>query len=381
MDVFLFTASAAAFRAYLLRRCASSSSAGSSGVSPRKLSLALLQRQDAETSSSIIAHYSANERFLRLASYEGYLCLERDREDDLKLQHGIEYAKQKGVVDPKYKPEPYVQIDVLGKTPSQVAEIILQHVYGNARKKQKKSQSGSEKQEGSVIVLVGLSGTGKGTTVSELRRMLESDRGTEVVTWSNGNIFRSFTLLAVTWCEQHCKGGKFDPSKALAAENLSKFSSMLSFDERGGVGRYDTRIHGLGLDLLVSEVQNTQLKSPKVAKNIPTVAEKTQGEVITFAAQAVEKLRLAGKVVLLEGREQTVDYVRTPYRFALTLSDESLIGKRRAAQRIMAGALSKLEKDLDADDLPIEAALDSTLQEMVHEMEQHQELSQMTSSV
>lgn len=87
-------------------------------------------------------------------------------------------------------------------------------------------------------------------------------------------------------------------------------------------GAYDIRINGLGLDLLVSEVKNTELKSPKVSKNIPTVAQVTQGEVILFAANAVETMCKDGLVVLLEGREQTVNYVRTPHRFTLVLSDE-----------------------------------------------------------
>ena len=45
-------------------------------------------------------------------------------------------------------------------------------------------------------------------------------------------------------------------------------------------------------------------------------------------------------VVLLEGREQTVNYVRSPYRFELVLSHPELIGQRRAAQRIMALAMN-----------------------------------------
>ena len=45
-------------------------------------------------------------------------------------------------------------------------------------------------------------------------------------------------------------------------------------------------------------------------------------------------------MVLLEGREQTVNYVRSPYRFELVLSHPELIGQRRAAQRIMALAMN-----------------------------------------
>jgi phospholipase C len=109
-----------------------------------------------------------------------------------------------------------------------------------------------------------------------LRQKLEDDEGKKVVSWSNGNIFRSVTLLAVTWCEQQPDIDGFDKDKALTKENLQSFVNMLSFGKFND--KYDTRINGLGLDMLVSEVQNTELKSPKVSKNIPTVAEVTQGK-------------------------------------------------------------------------------------------------------
>lgn len=119
--------------------------------------------------------------------------------------------------------------------------------------------------------------------------------------------------------------------------------------------------------MMISQVQNTELKSPKVSKNIPTVAEVTQGEVILFAANAVDVMGKDGLVVLLEGREQTVNYVRTPYRFTLVLSDESLIGKRRAAQRIMADTLKNLPSS-GASDEQVTDALDQSLATMVAEM-------------
>jgi hypothetical protein len=84
--------------------------------------------------------------------------------------------------------------------------------------------------------------------------------------------------------------------------------------------------------------------------------------VILFAAEAAKQMGENGLVVLLEGREQTVNYVQTPYRFALLLSDESLIGKRRAAQRLM-GAVASVESD-DT----IEAALRESLKEMVKDI-------------
>lgn len=333
------------------------------------ISYDLLKKQNAETSSAIIEHFTScsGDCFARLSKYEGDLTIQRDKEDDEKLQLGIDFAKKKGVIDPDFVPEPYVTIDVLGKTPAQVADVILDHVKSG-------SSSGNNSSEASgVIVLVGLSGTGKGTTVTMLREKLESEQGSggkqqECVLWSNGNVFRSVTLLAATWCQQRDGIDGFDADKALTKENLASFMGMLTFDKFNG--KYDTRICGLGLDMLVSNVQNTELKSPLVSKNIPTVAEFTQGEVILFAAKAVETMGKDGIYVLLEGREQTVNYVRSPYRFNLVLSDESLIGKRRAAQRLMADALGSLDDAAAVvDEKMIEKALDAALEKMVAEID------------
>ena len=113
------------------------------------INYALLSQQNAATSNAIIDFYSDSSEFAKLSKVEGDSILQRDREDGEKLQVGIDYAKSKGVIDPNYVPEPYVQIDVLGKTPDQVCEEILDTVQ------KQKSDSGS------VIVLCGLSGTGK----------------------------------------------------------------------------------------------------------------------------------------------------------------------------------------------------------------------------
>jgi len=291
-----------------------------------------LEKQNAETSNALIQLLQNSETFLFLATKEQELTISRDNEDAVKLEKGIEFAKSKGVLDANYVAQPYIKIDVLGKDPSTVADEILEKLQA--------SGDSDDKNSGSVIVLCGLSGTGKGTTVSMLRQKLENDEGKEVVTWSNGNIFRSVTLLAVTWCEQQSDLDGFNKEKALTKENLESFMGMLSFEKFNG--KYDTHIKGLGLDMYISEVQNTELKAPKVSKNIPTVAEVTQGEVVKFAAEAIDRMGRDGLFVLLEGREQTVDFVRTPYRFTLTLSDETLIGKRRAAQRVMAAVWGKV---------------------------------------
>ena len=189
------------------------------------------------------------------------------------------------------------EVDVLGKSAEEVAEALL-------------GELGPEFKSG-VIVLVGLSGTGKGTTVDMLKGRLP-----RATTWSNGNIFRALTLLAVTHCLQ--QGLEFNQA-ALTPTNLALWMGMLSFEHRKadgvvvsapscqeGSGFFDTRICGLGLDLWVSDVCNTVLKGPMVGKNIPTVAELTQGEVVAFASNACQAMGDAGICVLLEGREQTV---------------------------------------------------------------------------
>jgi hypothetical protein len=161
------------------------------------------------------------------------------------------------------------------------------------------------------------------------------------VTWSNGNLFRSLTLLAVTWCEANGLS-EFDPARALADDNIRSFMQMISFEKVNG--EWDVIINGLGINTTVSAIQNTDLKAPKVSKCIPTVAQQTQGEVINFARDALEKMRLDGKNILLEGREQTVNYMPTPFRYTLTISDSTLVGKRRAAQRLAAATLSNFKQ-------------------------------------
>merc|ERR1719197_1527862 len=110
--------------------------------------------------------------------------MDRDDEDGVKLQAGINIAISKGVLSSDVKVEPITKVSVTGKSPDEVAGEIIK-VLGDAP------------QKGCVMTLQGLSGTGKGTTVAKLQEKLPNAQ-----TWSNGNIFRSLTLLAVTHCEK-----------------------------------------------------------------------------------------------------------------------------------------------------------------------------------
>jgi len=245
--------------------------------------------------------FGSSEEFQKLSKFEGEAIATRDEEDAVKLQAGIEISIARGVLT-KLDPSPeYISIDVLGKTPDQVCDIILAHM-GDAAK------------TGCVLILCGLSGTGKGTTVARLQQCLSN-----ATAWSNGNVFRSLTLLASTWCEQQGED-VFVPSKALTPENVAHFMGMLKFDKFDD-SEWDIEINGLGIQARVSKIKNTLLKEPKVSKNIPTVAEQTQGEVVKFASEATKKMAQDGFTVLLEGREATVNYIDSPFRYTLTMSD------------------------------------------------------------
>jgi len=296
------------------------------------LTAELLKAQDDKTSGVVIDFLKDDATFQELSKQELAAIVERDNDDGEKLQAGVDQAVKKGVLPADLTPPTYEQIDVMGKSADQVADEIIA----------KLPQEG-----GCVMILVGLSGTGKGTTVDKIKAKIPN-----ASTWSNGNCFRSLTLLAATYCEQQGKDS-FDPA-CLTAENLASWAGMLEFNKFDD--QFDIRVNGLGLDVRISQVANTLLKEPKVSKNIPTVAKETQGEVVKFAGDAVQKMGESGTVVLLEGREQTLNFIPSPYRFCLTMSDTTVIGARRAAQRIAAVAAPKAAEGTDPQEA-VKAAL------------------------
>lgn len=317
-----------------------------------------LARQDATTSASLIAYFEGaaaetREAFSALASTQAASISARDAEDDTELAAGIALAVQNGVLKPLETPPVYTNIDVLGKTPDQVCDEIVAHL----------SAARGTAAGGCVVCICGLSGTGKGTTVAKLGEKIGPTAG-----WSNGNIFRSLTLLASTWCEQ--EGVPFDAA-VLSPQNVSNWMQMIKFGRWEAEGKgWDTRIVGLGLDCFVSDIANTELKGPRTKGRIPTVAGVTQGEVVKFASDAVNQMAAGvdGAVVLLEGRQQTLDYIETPHRFCLTMSDPLLIGKRRAAQLVGAKALAACDDnggEAGVSDAAVEDALLSALADVV----------------
>jgi len=284
---------------------------------------------------AITSTYSGDGHFDMLGKQYLDELLERDAEDGDKLQKGIQMAIDKGVLPSKVEVEKTTIVFADDKSPAEVTEEVIKAL-------------GDAPSKGCVMTLQGLSGTGKGTTVDMLKQKLPKAQ-----TWSNGNIFRSLTLLATTYAEQK----KCSLEETLTPELLKEFMGYLSFDKFGD--SFDTKIEGLGLKYMVSEVQNTVLKT--ISKSIPTVAEKTQGEVVLFIQDALQKMTAAGINVLLEGREQTLNYIRTPHRFELKLKDMSVVGKRQAALIIGSEVKKSIGSVTDAG--AIKAALDKELLE------------------
>jgi hypothetical protein len=190
----------------------------------RLLSEEILFAQNADTSSGIISILEGDPAFTALSKFEGDLIYNRDMEDDTKLAVGIKIGVDRGSIPADPNNDPYLVIDVLGKSPQDVADIILAHI-------------GDHATEGALVVMCGLSGTGKGTTATLLASILPN-----CVTWSNGNIFRSITLLAVAWCEQNGME-EFDATRALTDDNIRSFMEMLSFEKING--QWEVVINGM----------------------------------------------------------------------------------------------------------------------------------------
>lgn len=299
----------------------------------------VLALQDNITSQAIIENFSSDACFKKLSQRLTAEIMKRDTEDGEKLANGIRIAVAKSVLPQNVEVEPCTKVSVSGRTADEVADEIIKTL-------------GDAPSKGCVLTLQGLSGTGKGTTVAKLKEKVPKTQ-----TWSNGNIFRSITLLAVTAAEQ--RGCDF--AEVLTPEALDSFVKMLQFGKFNG--KFDVKIEGLGLQYFVSEVEKTVLKDSKVAKNIPTIAEVTQGEVVTFVQGALDQLASDGVNVILEGRQQTLDHIRTPHRFELVLEDPVVIGMRQAALQMGAKAYDKV-KGSDADEFVIRNALEAAMADL-----------------
>eukprot|EP00971_Amphidinium_carterae_P118429 2346488-Amphidinium_carterae.1 len=290
-------------------------------ISLCRLEWQTLKSQGSAASSVISDSLRTDKRFQYLAERLTNEVILRDMEDEQKLARGIQLAVKKGVLPADVVVEQVRKVDVTNRTVEDVTAEITSCLH-------------DAPVRGCVLTLQGLSGTGKGTTIAMLAQQLPRS-----VSWSNGNVFRCLTLLAVTYSEVN----SCPLQEALAPKVLNRLCGMMELERHGD--RFDVKIAGLGIEYRVSEIQNTLLKSHRVARNISSVAEVAQGEVIQFVQSALQEMAATGCSVLVEGREQTLSYIRTPFRFELVLKDKNLIGMRQAALLISAKAYEALKEE------------------------------------
>ena len=170
---------------------------------PPPLTWECLCRQDSGTSHAVCLTMQGCAAFRKLSEREGEQLIQRDKEDEEKLWKGVEISIARGVLE-KVIPSEATRVEVAGRTPGQVVACIMQ-------------QMSVAEGVGSVVVLQGQSGTGKGTTTATLLEKLPNS-----VSWSNGNVFRSLTLLAATHCKNEGIDLKADSEKVCIYRSCGK---------------------------------------------------------------------------------------------------------------------------------------------------------------
>lgn len=125
---------------------------------PRTLDL--LQKQGAASTNAIVHHLQNSDTFTKWSDYLSNSIRRRDDEDGYKLDQGIDIAIQRGTLQKLTEGDvhPYQDVDVLGKKPMEIADFIWEEVM---RQKNENGAAGEEYSSGELIVLCGLSGTGK----------------------------------------------------------------------------------------------------------------------------------------------------------------------------------------------------------------------------
>jgi len=76
------------------------------------------------------------------------------------------------------------------------------------------------------------------------------------------------------------------------------------------------------------------------------VAQAAYGQIVVFAANSCRQMVDDGTVVLVEGREQMLDYIPTHYRYCLIMDPIERLGFQRAAQLLAGDIIASLNKDM-----------------------------------
>jgi len=213
--------------------------------------------------------------------------VERDLEDEKVEKSNRELLKKAGLKI--YRPKKVIHIDtgkVIGV--ENVLKIIIREISEDHR----------------FISIEGRSGTGKGSAAEALRTKLKA------LKISLGEIFRFLTHIA----------------KENVEIDFEEVAACMSYKHNG------ERLHLYHKNQNVSEKLFLELKSPKLEKHIPKVADKTQKIVIKFVDRELGRLRKVDKQIVIEGRGFALDFLPSDVRVRLT-AHPKIRARRRHNQK------------------------------------------------
>ena len=286
----------------------------------------MLRDSSDKTTRYILAYIEASSNtslqslFQSLAEKEQVLLTQRDEVDKVQLQRGIELSIKKGIIPANPVSG---KIERLVITPDTTVDETVERMMNIFPFYARELKSLKDL----VITLQGLSGVGKGTTVTCLKRIFKN-----LIIWSNGDCFRALTYLVYKECGNMEKSAIEE--KLLNIEFIQKLCDRLDYVYDDSSNQWDICIDG---KIKLNTIRNTELKKSYISTLVPLVASYTQGEVINFVNKIIKNLKKYNYPFILEGRKETLQYINADMKFELVLTNPSILGQRRAAQRVISG--------------------------------------------
>jgi len=151
-----------------------------------------------------------------------------------------------------------------------------------------------------VVAVAGPPSEAKKAVLFELQRQIG-----KVQLWRFETLFRAVIFLLMTYAEQ--TGGEL--RDVLSRPEM--LAAGIEMVEEMADGKSIGQMVG-DADSMMSMSQNFQ----QVVESTPLASEFAQGEVINFVQKELSKMSQSGTVVLLDGYEETLQYIDTPHRFS-----------------------------------------------------------------
>ena len=281
-----------------------------------------------EKTKAIIAILDQDRVFRSLAVSELRDLTKRDNRDNKELRKGIWYNVRHDDLPVSVQHKQWQEVTVDSKDPQAIVNDIMASVPST---------------RDVIVVISGDSGIGKSTIAEELRALIPGS-----TIWSNGTIFRAITFL---YTDQ--AGDDNRKVNQIMTKAVSSIARSLSIKPNGSItaencGRTQT-------------IETAQLHQPIIDKHVPHVARYCQGPVIRLTNQFLSHHENEGSMIV-EGRKASLTYIDATVYIELKISDRTMLGERRAAQRVLHGLeglpvqdesvrslVAKVERDISRD--------------------------------